>query len=295
MNIFKNITNGYKKIATGIAIVSFLAIVYIALIPGGSVAVVVNALGVGIGGATVKLADYPQYNNTTSDGTDGRLIGEYAIKEVPYGSYFMMTTHPDYAPNITSINVNAQTNLKDITLVPCRTTFSDVSCPDWFYVYVMYMYDNGITSGYPDGGFHPTDSVTRAQTAAFITRAMGLTYSGGLPDFPDVPPTHWAYQNVMAAKQAGIINGYPNGSFGPDDLVTRSQVAKMVSTARSLTYTGGLADFPDVPPTHWSYNYVMAARQNKIIGGYPNGYFGVDDQAQRSQMSKMVTNMKLLP
>ena len=96
MKILGRISSGYKKIATGIAIVTFLALMYVALIPGGSLAAVYDQMGVGIGGALVKLADYPQYNNTTSDGTDGRVLGEYAITEVPYGSYFMMTTGGGY-------------------------------------------------------------------------------------------------------------------------------------------------------------------------------------------------------
>jgi hypothetical protein len=145
------------------------------------------------------------------------------------------------------------------------------------------------------GVFAPESTVTRAQFAKMVTNSRGLTYSGGLPDFTDVPPTHWAYNYVMAAKQAGIISGYGDGRFGPEDLVTRAQIGKMVTNTRGLTYTGGLPEFSDVPPTHWAYNYVMAARQYGIISGYGDGRFGPEDQATRAQSSKMVANMMLIP
>jgi hypothetical protein len=105
MNIFKNITNGYKKIATGIAIVTFLVIVYIALIPGGSVAEVVSALsGAPIAGAFIKIVEWPQYNATTASD------GSYTINSVPYDSpggstYRLRVLASGYGPNSTDVTL----------------------------------------------------------------------------------------------------------------------------------------------------------------------------------------------
>lgn len=114
MNIFKNITSGYKKIATGIAIVSFLAIVYIALIPGGTLAVsgVFTSLGIGINGAEVKLPIYPQYNTTTNSN------GDYSLTNVPYGTYLISASAPGYSTNISTVTVDGAAVSKNFILGP---------------------------------------------------------------------------------------------------------------------------------------------------------------------------------
>jgi hypothetical protein len=239
-----------------------------------------------ISGALVNLSN-GQNNISLSDGI-------YTINQVPIGSYFMMTTASGYAPNITSINVTEGTNVKDIQLEKCRNDFfSDINCGHWGYVYIKYLYAHNITSGYPDGTFKPENQITRAEVAAFIIRAMNLSYTGGLTDFPDVPNTHWSYPFVMAAKQNGIISGYPDGRFKPDNKVTRSEISVMVTNARDWTYSGGLTDFPDVPNTHWSYPYVMAVKEKNIVGGYPDGTFKPDNSATRAENSVMISKMML--
>lgn len=112
MNIFKNISNGYKKIATGIAIVSFLAIVYIALIPGGTLAQIYSASGI-VGGAQIKIVEYPQYN-TTSNPSDGT----YSIPNVPYGTYNLRVRATGLALNTTQVTVDASTVTQNIFLIP---------------------------------------------------------------------------------------------------------------------------------------------------------------------------------
>lgn len=112
MKIFENITNGYRKIASGIAIVAFLTLMYFALIPGGTAALsgVYSMSGDGIGTAFVKLVDYPQYNATTiSDGT-------YAMNNVPYGEYDISAQAPRYLRNASTVNVSSSSVTKNFSL-----------------------------------------------------------------------------------------------------------------------------------------------------------------------------------
>ena len=119
MKIYKNITNSYKKIASGIAIVAFLALMYFALIPGGLVAAsyVTAASGSPIIGAFVKLVDYPQYNATTV-GPDGA----YTLNNVPYdaiaggSTYSIRTRATGYALNTTTVFINGASATKDIAI-----------------------------------------------------------------------------------------------------------------------------------------------------------------------------------
>lgn len=113
MKIFENISNGYKRVATGIAIVSFLAIMYLALIPGGSMAslnTVMAASGTPIAGAFVKIMDWPQYNATTDSN------GNYTMPNVPYGTYGISAQAEGYTKNVSTINVDSSTVNKDFYL-----------------------------------------------------------------------------------------------------------------------------------------------------------------------------------
>lgn len=111
MKIFENITNGYRKIASGIAIVAFLALLYFALIPGGTLAQVYSTSGAAIQGAFVKLVDYPQYNATTD------VNGVYTMTNVPVGTFNISASAEGYFPNTSTVTVleNA-TVTKDFTL-----------------------------------------------------------------------------------------------------------------------------------------------------------------------------------
>jgi hypothetical protein len=120
MEIFNNITNGYRKIGSGIAIVAFLALLYFALIPGGMVAAssfVISATGDPIPGAFVKLLDYPQYN-ATADGT-----GQYTMPNVPIGTYNISASAPGYATNLSTVTVAVGTNIKNFTLAPAINNY----------------------------------------------------------------------------------------------------------------------------------------------------------------------------
>lgn len=121
MKIIENMTNGYRKIASGIAIVAFLTLMYFALIPGGTMATsfVTAVSGDPIIGAFIKLVDYPQYNATSTG-----PLGEYTLNNVPYdaiaggSTYTMRTRATGYALNTTTVFINGASATKDIQLIP---------------------------------------------------------------------------------------------------------------------------------------------------------------------------------
>ena len=91
----------------------------------------------------------------------------------------------------------------------------------------------GVIHGNTDGSFGPTGNFTRAQAATMITYMMlGTTVadalSAGATQFNDVPATHWAAKYVQYCANEGIINGYGDGKFGPDDKLTNAQWALML-------------------------------------------------------------------
>lgn len=119
MKILENISSGYKRIATGIAIVVFLSMMYLALIPGASFAYVYGPNGGVLSGAFVFIKEWPQYNDTTA------IDGSYAIDQMPIGDYtFVAAGNDSVAPYIAPINVTeGNNNLPDITLSPAITYY----------------------------------------------------------------------------------------------------------------------------------------------------------------------------
>jgi len=117
-------------------------------------------------------------------------------------------------------------------------TFADVSCADWFANYVMQAYWNEHIEGYGDGTFRPNQPVTRAELAAMMARKM--MWEWGLEDLDDLvedclgpsdgfPDTagHWAEDEIAAVACWSMVDGYPDGTFKPDQLVTRGEASKM--------------------------------------------------------------------
>ncbi len=131
-------------------------------------------------------------------------------------------------------------------------SFSDVAEDSDVYTAVQTLSSLSILNGYEDGTFGPEKDITRAEFATVVCRALGLgNPAKGATQFADVPADHWAagYINLVAGQ--GIVNGYGDGNFGPEDNVTYEQAVKMLVVA--LGYEP------------------MAAQK----GGYPTGYLVV--------------------
>ena len=100
-----------------------------------------------------------------------------------------------------------------------------------------------------------------------------------IANFPDVPPSHWANDSIMQLTSQGVVSGYPDGSFKPGALVSRSEFAKMMYLALGIDktndYSGVIVEQPffvDVPGDRWDYLYV------KYVGRYMTGFMAKDGQ-----------------
>lgn len=144
-------------------------------------------------------------------------------------------------------------------------TFSDVAKSHWAANYIGYMQQFGIITGYADGSFRPDASVTRAEFAAIASRFEKLTE--GNKSFSDVPSSHWAAKYINFAATRGWVNGYADGTFRPNNSITRAEVAAV--TCRLLernadqsyirSHLSELRAFTDVSESHWAYWYTMEA------------------------------------
>ncbi len=170
--------------------------------------------------------------------------------------------------------------------------FSDVPYGHVFYSSVMDLVNRDITQGYGGSVFGENDYISRAQIAVMLVRARSdLKPEGMRSDFTDVPAGYWAEGEIAAAKKSGILDGYGDGTFGPDDYITRAQLSKMVAKAFSIKVdAGNPVIFTDVPSNYWAKEYISDLASNQIVGGYGGGLFGPDDPASRGQFSKYLSN-----
>lgn len=112
-------------------------------------------------------------------------------------------------------------------------SFVDVSPDDAFYAYIERLVALGAIGGYSDGTFRPANSATRGQIAKIIANVAGISDESSAQMFTDVPPTSEFYRFIQGLAGLSIIGGYEDGTFRPDHIATRGQVAKMAANAFS--------------------------------------------------------------
>ena len=144
-------------------------------------------------------------------------------------------------------------------------TFTDVPKGYWAANYIGYMQQFGIITGYSDGSFRPDAPVTRAEFATIASRFEKLTE--GSKSFTDVSDTYWAARYINFAATRGWVTGYSDGTFKPENTITRAEVAavtcRLLERSADQSYIRShlkeLRTFSDVTESHWAYWYAMEA------------------------------------
>lgn len=116
-----------------------------------------------------------------------------------------------------------------------QNPFTDVSAKDAHYESIVKLYEEGIIEGTSPTTYEPYKYATRQEAALFIARALKLdTVNVADPGFKDVEKSSKYYGAIAVLSQKGIIKGYQDGTFRPNDTLKRSQIAKMLSVAFDL-------------------------------------------------------------
>jgi len=152
----------------------------------------------------------------------------------------------------------------------------------WAEASILQLVNKGIISGYPDGNYKPDQIMTRAEFAVVLVKAFNLKDAAG-KIFKDTQK-HWAAGYISTAYAAGIIGGYSETEFGPDDPLTREQMAVMAVKAAGFQPAGTLSGMTDsglVSP--WARETVSAAISNQVISGYPDQSFRPQVRATRAE------------
>lgn len=144
--------------------------------------------------------------------------------------------------------------------------------------------------GYPDNTIRPDGDMTRAEAAAMLSRLMELpTEETTPPRFTDTnSPGAWYHQVINAVVKAGLMKGYPDGSFRPDAPITRAEFAQMILSVDQKS-TGDVP-FPDVKD-HWAEAAISQGYANGRLVGYPDGFFHPDRMVTRAEATKVLNSL----
>lgn len=150
--------------------------------------------------------------------------------------------------------------------VEITKTFTDVPADAWYAKAVNTLASLGMLGGYPDGTFQPERTITRAEFAV-VALAFTDGGSGASCSFTDVSRSDWFYPYAAQASEYGWIGGYPDGSFRPNNPITRAEVSVIVNNMLERSADARFIDrnqdklvsFTDLTSSHWAYNAIMEA------------------------------------
>ncbi|MCI6528992.1 MAG: S-layer homology domain-containing protein [Clostridiales bacterium] len=146
-----------------------------------------------------------------------------------------------------------------------ENNFSDVSADKWYNNAVSTLSNMGVIGGYADGTFRPDAPISRAEFAKIAVSFTQNTGSATYNYFTDVKTTDWFAPYVTAAKDAGLIEGYSDGSFKPESKITRAEACAIVNRtlgrkpSKAHMKISDRIDWPDVQTTDWFYEAIMEA------------------------------------
>lgn len=181
-----------------------------------------------------------------------------------------------------------------------KLPFTDVKGSKWYYDEVCYVYDEGLMNGVEDDSFDPDGSLTRGMFVTILGRMEQIDTSKYCDAvFQDVKPERWYGPYVQWANEKGIVNGYGNGLFGPDDYVTREQMATMMARyldAKKLEVPESqnqVDQFKDAGTvSKWAKQGVELMRKTGIING-DGGNFRPKDNATRAEAAAIFMRLTM--
>jgi N-acetylmuramoyl-L-alanine amidase len=185
-------------------------------------------------------------------------------------------------------------------VVQSAKSFQDIQ-GHWAKGYIDTLANKLVVEGVSDTSFQPERSITRAEFAALVVRSIGLTRLNGNGGFKDVSSSAWYAQVVATASAAGIVEGYEDGTFRPDEEITREELAAMI--VRAMDYTGNKTELTNTRQTQllkryndagsivWGHKEVAIAIEAGIIEGMTSTTLSPKSDATRAQSATMLNRL----
>ncbi len=190
-----------------------------------------------------------------------------------------------------------QTKQIQAQIIVCeqQIPFIDVSDSS-FSVYIQDIFCRGAIKGYSDNTFKPNAFSTRAEAAKIIVGGLDITIDSTGSGFRDVNNQNPFYSYIQTLKNFGYSNGFGDGTFRPNQFITRGEVAQIVAKAKNkdlATRTFGTQDFRDVDNTHVFFKAIeflfsRTIEGERVVSGYEDGTFRPGNNVTRAELAKIV-------
>lgn len=188
-------------------------------------------------------------------------------------------------------NEEATSSNEDIELLSSEVVepFADIE-DSWAAPYIEELRLKGLIVGKSEGAFDPNSSLTRAELVQMVVNLYGIEVSDSVSEkpFSDVEAGQWYAIYIAAAKKAGIVDGYGDGTFKPDQQVSRVEALKILLEASKKDLAAEVSAFSDIDSGAWYAKYVNYAKAQGIVEGYANGTFGPGNSVTRGEFAKFM-------
>ena len=202
-----------------------------------------------------------------------------------WGKYYMG------AKRVISAQATVVSTPKPKPSLPAVTNgkFVDVVASHPAYEAIKVLNIAGIVSGFPNQEFRPTASITRGQAAAMINRELKLSPKS-TSKFTDVGATHSFAKDITAMNEARILEGYTNGKFGVNDLLSKAQLAVILERAFKITSANDnqahvASKYNDVTTSYWAHDSIVALKTIDQTTMFQTSKFLVNANASRAEFS----------
>lgn len=175
--------------------------------------------------------------------------------------------------------------------------FTDLAEDAWYSGAVEYVYAHGLMRGMSETAFAPNTSLTRAQAVQILYNLEGQPVVSGAATFTDAE--HWAKTPIAWAQQTGVVDGYEDNSFRPENPISRQEFAQMMYNyakykGYDLTAKGNLDAFPDADKMGaWAEPALAWANGNKLINGHDDGTLDPRGITIRAQAASILMRFDL--
>jgi len=134
-------------------------------------------------------------------------------------------------------------------------------------LFINYLYNKGLIGGYSDGTYKPQNGLTRAEAAALLVRVAGLKTNQSASSFKDVPQNYWAAGAIEAAVNAGLVKGYDDGTYRPNEKLSRAEgVTLFIGLSKQPDPGTPLPSLQDISPKHWAARPIAIALAADMVG-----------------------------
>src|SRR5690606_25411207 len=170
------------------------------------------------------------------------------------------------------------------TVSPLVAGFRDIR-NHWAEKDIAELVKRNAISGYGDYTFRPNETMSRAEAVSLLVNAFRAQGTASV-QFRDVRRTHWAYEAIRRAVSAGIVTGFSDGSFRPDQKVTRAEMAAMLGRALGLKELPATRmTFSDVRADHWASGWIERLVHEGILSGYADRTFRPEQLVTRAEVA----------